>query len=102
MADKKAEILLESGTNELEILEFTVGNTNFGINVAKIVEILKYEPVTHVPNAHFAIEGIFKPRESVITVIDLAKYMSIPPSADPSKDNFIITNFNKIIINFII
>jgi len=96
MADKKAEILLESGTNELEILEFTVGNTNFGINVAKIVEILKYEPVTHVPNAHFAIEGIFKPRESVITVIDLAKYMSIPPSADPSKDNFIITNFNKI------
>ena len=96
MAEKKTEILLESGTNELEILEFTVGHTHFGINVAKIVEILKYEPVTHVPNAHPAIEGIFKPRDAVITVVDLAKYMSIPPSADLKNDNFIVTNFNKI------
>ena len=30
-------ILLESGTNELELLEFVVGNQHYGINVAKIV-----------------------------------------------------------------
>ena len=33
-------ILLESGTNELEILEFMVGGNYYGINVAKIREIL--------------------------------------------------------------
>ena len=33
-------ILLESGTNELEVLEFTLGNNHYGINVAKIREIL--------------------------------------------------------------
>lgn len=32
-------ILLESGTNELEILEFTVGGNSYGINVAKVREI---------------------------------------------------------------
>ena len=32
-------ILLESGTNELEILEFTLGDNHYGINVAKIREI---------------------------------------------------------------
>lgn len=100
MAEKKNEILLESGTNELEILEFTVGETSFGINVAKVVEILKYEKVTHVPSAHNSIEGIFKPRDLVITVVDLAKYMGQPASNDVTKDNFIITNFNKITSGF--
>ncbi len=97
---KNSGILLESGTNELEILEFTIGDTSFGINVAKVDAILKYEKVTYVPSAHDAIEGIFKPRDEVITVIDLAKYLGLPPSPDKSKDNFIITIFNKMTTAF--
>ena len=38
-------ILLESGTNELEILEFVVDGHNYGINVAKIREIISYTDV---------------------------------------------------------
>ena len=53
-------ILLESGTNELEVLEFKLGNSYYGINVAKIREIIPYQPVTMVPNAHPSIEGIFR------------------------------------------
>ena len=33
-------ILLESGTNELEIVEFEVANNKFGINVIKVKEII--------------------------------------------------------------
>ena len=42
-------ILLESGTNELEILEFTVVNNHYGINVAKNREILPYTKFVPVP-----------------------------------------------------
>ena len=42
-------ILLESGTNELEILEFKVGNNYYGINVAKIREIISYQTPTLFP-----------------------------------------------------
>ena len=45
-------ILLESGTNELEILEFVVDGHNYGINVAKIREIISYTELTPIPNAH--------------------------------------------------
>ena len=38
VAEKQTEILLESGTNELELLEFMVGTQHYGINVAKIRE----------------------------------------------------------------
>ncbi|MFQ8903282.1 MAG: chemotaxis protein CheW [Lachnospira eligens] len=40
----ETNILIESGTNELEVLEFTIGNNHYGINVAKIQEIVPYSP----------------------------------------------------------
>ena len=43
--DKKG-ILLESGTNEFEIVEFSIGNVNYGINVAKVREVVTAQPVT--------------------------------------------------------
>ena len=51
-------ILLESGTNELEILEFKVGKNYYGINVAKIREIISYQTPTPIPNADPRIEVI--------------------------------------------
>lgn len=93
-------ILLESGTNELEILEFKVGNNFYGINVAKIKEILPYKRSTPVPNAHPYIEGIFMPRDAVISVIDLAKCLNLPESDDKTLDMNIVTNFNKINVAF--
>lgn len=92
----QTEILLESGTNELEILEFTIQKEIFGINVAKVREIMKCCPVKPMQNAHPVIEGIFKPRDAVITVIDLAKYLELEESSDPKRDIFIIANFNEL------
>lgn len=91
-------ILLESGTNELEILEFALGNNRYGINVAKIREILCYQPVTPIPNANPSVEGIFMPRDVMITVINLKRCIGLP---DNDKEGlFIITNFNKLNIAF--
>ena len=86
-------ILLESGTNELEILEFALGDNHYGINVAKIREILVYSPVTPVPNTHPSVEGIFMPRDTMITVINLRKCLGMP-DLEAGKGLFIITNFN--------
>lgn len=91
-------ILLESGTNELEVLEFTLGDNHYGINVAKIREILQYMPVTPVPNTHPSVEGIFMPRDTMITVINLKNSLNLPQTDE--KGLFIITNFNKLNVAF--
>lgn len=97
MADfKQTEILLESGTNELEIMEFTIAGELFGINVAKVREIMMETPVKPMQKAHPVIEGIYKPRDEVITVIDLAKYLGLPPSDPNNRDIFVVTNFNNL------
>ena len=95
-------ILLENGTNELEVLEFTLEGQHYGINVAKIREIISYQEVTPVPNAHPSIEGIFMPRDTMITAISLRNCLQM---REYNKDElnsslFIVTNFNKLDIAF--
>ena len=92
-------ILLESGTNELEVLEFCIGNNYYGINVAKVREILPYKNPTPIPNAHPCIEGVFMPRDEIITIVNLARHLNMPAS-DSGKDMYIVTNFNKLNIGF--
>lgn len=96
----ETNILLENGTNELEVLEFKVGNNHYGINVAKVREIIGYQPVTPVPNSHSSVEGIFMPRDTMITAINLERQLALPDTPIKSTDMMIITNFNKLNIAF--
>lgn len=97
--DKKG-ILLESGTNEIEVMEFTINGSLYGINVAKVKEILVSEAVKPMPHTHPAVEGIFKPRDIVLTVVDLPKYLTGVEGEKGPKDIFIVTNFNRMNIAF--
>ena len=92
------KILLENGTNELEVLEFKLDGNAYGVNVAKIREIINYQEVTPIPNAHPSIEGIFMPRDTMITAIDLKNCLQRGTSEPGGL--FIITNFNKLNIAF--
>ncbi len=94
----ETNILLENGTNELEILEFKLDQDSYGINVAKIKEIITYQPVTPVPNSHPSIEGIFMPRDTMITAINLKNCLQ--RGSQEGGGLFIITNFNKLDIAF--
>lgn len=94
-----SNIILESGTNELEVLEFVINGNHYGINVEKVREILTYQEVTPIPNSHPCIEGIFMPRGDIITVIDLFQALGFPN--EDKKNNFlIVTNFNNLNIAF--
>ena len=98
--DEKQGILLESGTNEIEVMEFTINDSLYGINVAKVKDIIVSAPVKPMPHAHPAVEGIVKPRDLVITVVDLPQYLLGVAGEKGPKDLFIVTNFNKMNIAF--
>ena len=100
MEKGKEGILLESGTNEIEIMKFTIQGEFYGINVAKVKEIMMAEKVKAMPHAHPAVEGIFKPRDTLITVIDLGFYLTEECLEHKPRDLFIVTNFNKMTVAF--
>ncbi|MCI8854300.1 MAG: chemotaxis protein CheV [Lachnospiraceae bacterium] len=81
-------------------MKFTIQGEFYGINVAKVKEIMMSEKVKGMPHAHPAVEGIFKPRDILITVIDLGYYLTNENLEHKSRDLFIVTNFNKMTVAF--
>lgn len=96
----QTEILLESGTNEIEIMQFILYGELYGINVAKVTEIMMSDKVKSVPHVHPSVEGIFKPRDILLTVVDLPFYLTGNPTEKNPRDLFLVTNFNKMHIAF--
>lgn len=94
MNDHKG-ILLESGTNELEIVEFQVGTNKFGINVIKVKEIIQPIPVTFIPHAHPHVEGIVQLRGEVLPVVSMAKVLGLPEVTKNEQEKYIVAEFNK-------
>ncbi len=88
-------VLLESGTNELEIVEFNVAHNKFGINVIKVREIINPAGVVPIPHSHPHIEGIIEIRGEILPVINMARVLGYPDSEDLAADKFIVTEFNQ-------
>ena len=89
-------ILLEAGTNEAEILIFRVGDQRFGVNVAKVREVLPIETVTPIPESHEAIDGLVTIRELIVPMVNLEKYFHIvDTSGDSSEESLLLLEFNR-------
>lgn len=89
------QILLESGTNELEVLVFRVGDGVFGINVAKVREVLPVPKVTDLPLAHASIRGVFKLRNRVVPCVSLVDHLGLIPAETGSERLVILTDLNQ-------
>ncbi len=90
-------ILLEADTNELEILVFKLGNTPFGINVAKVREIIQPCKTIAIPYAPHSVEGSFKIRDKILTLVNLGRYFGMEgDQAGQDQGMIIIVEFNNI------
>lgn len=94
-------ILLESGTGEVEILEFIVNNKFYAINVIKVKEVLGVTNITTMPESHPAIAGLMLSREEIITLVDLPYILEGKKTTGTAKKT-IICEFNKLKVAFII
>lgn len=98
---EQTDILLETGTNELEVVTFMLGAGIYGINVLKVREIINaVEEVTFIPNPHANVEGVIRVREEVLPVVNLAKVLELQDSENPLEDKFIIGELNQIKVAF--
>lgn len=105
----QTNILLESGTNELEIVEFFIDEPDYrghyGVNVAKVVEIIRLQPCTSMPQMrHPAVMGAFSHRDGkVVPLVDMAKYLDKKVDVAASHDaKIIVTEFNNIVTGFLV
>lgn len=85
-------------SNSIEIVEFLLNGNHYGINTNVVKEIVAYQQTTLVPNAHPSIEGVFMPRDKMITVINLRNCLQMGESSD--KGFFIVTQLADMEVAF--
>jgi two-component system chemotaxis response regulator CheV len=111
MSGSSSTILTESGTNELEIIEFHLvkelpdGSKKtcyYGINVAKVREVIQVPDTTDYPNAQPHMVGVFSSRDILTPLVDLAGWLGVPTSKDNSRKFVIVTDFNNMTNGFLI
>ncbi|MCB9060219.1 MAG: chemotaxis protein CheV [Halobacteriovoraceae bacterium] len=97
-------ILLETGTNELELMEYYVANYKQAINVLKIKRIIQFDPnaVTPVLEVHKSVLGMIKNEGDMISVIDLRKYYGITEEFAEGQGVVVITEFNEKKVGFLV
>ena len=105
----KTNILLESGTNELEIVEFFLQEPTpsggiytgyYGVNVAKVLEIIRLPKVTEMPQTpHPCVLGTFNLRDKVVPLVDLGAWLGKGRS-DVASDKVVVTEFNRVVSAF--
>lgn len=104
----QTNILLESGTNELEIVEFFLDEPGYrgyyGVNVAKVVEIIRMQPATAMPQMrHRAVMGAFSHRDGkIVPLVDLGRYLDKESTQATSDSKIIVTEFNNIVTGFMV
>ncbi len=110
MKQSAGNILLESDTNELEIVEFRIDEVDwhgnvipcyYGVNVAKVREIIRLPQMSKVVNAKPGVEGMIKLREKVITIINLATVLG-KDTGDMVADRVVVLEFNNIMVGVLV
>ena len=103
--------VLKVGTNEMELVDFRILKQEdgyvyegiYGVNVAKVREIIKKPKLTELPGVPHFVEGIFDLRGVVIPVVNLATWMGIESPKDvEANTRVIIAEFNNILIGFVV
>ncbi|MGD6934391.1 MAG: chemotaxis protein CheW [Candidatus Bathyarchaeia archaeon] len=63
---------------DIQIVNFTVDNINYGVPVEQVREVRDMQAVTPVPGAPAYVEGVTNLRGQIITVFDLRKRLGLP------------------------
>lgn len=107
---RQTDILLESDTNELEIVEFRIDEMDgcgnvipcyYGVNVAKVREIIRLPQMSRVVNALPGVEGMIKLRDKVISIISLAKVLG-KETGDLVADRVVVLEFNNLMVGVLV
>jgi two-component system chemotaxis response regulator CheV len=101
--DHQADTYLRSGSNELKILQYTVGEDTFGINILKVSRILANMPAfTSIPESHPAVRGGFNDHDRVIPVMDLKYFFNGEKTDLGGRYRVIVTEFFGMLNAFLV
>ena len=71
---------------------FFVEGLYFGVDVRHVQEVLRAQPMTHVPLAHDVVRGLINLRGQILTAVDMRERLGLGGQEPEETINVVVTN----------
>ena len=82
----------KSGQKLLQLVTFTLGTEEYGVDIMRVQEIIRMQDITRVPQMPAFIEGVLNLRGNVIPVVDLRKRFALPTAEQTAQTRIVVVN----------
>jgi purine-binding chemotaxis protein CheW len=92
----------EAGKNEEQQVVFQLAGQTYGVDIARVFEIIRMEMITTVPKAPKFVEGVIKLRGNIIPIIDLRKRFNLSPAESTENSRIIVVEMGGTTVGIIV
>ncbi len=86
----------------LQLVTFSIGEEEFGVDILKVQEIIRTMEITKVPRAPDFVEGVINLRGKVIPILDLRKRFGLMSREHDKHTRIIVIEINNMIVGFVV
>ncbi|MCX6665629.1 MAG: chemotaxis protein CheW [Euryarchaeota archaeon] len=90
------------GMHERQLVIFKIAEEEFGVDINKVKEIIRWEDVTRIPNTASHIKGVINLRGNIIVVNDLAMKLGLPSKPVDDDTRILVVEVAKNTIGMIV
>jgi len=94
--------MTENVSDSTQYLTFTINDGDYGVETAYVIEIIKMQPITKVPEMPDFIEGLIHLRDQIIGVLDLRKRLGMPAKAYDEQTCIVVISWGEYILGMIV
>ncbi len=86
----------------IQLVTFSIGEEEFGVDILKVQEIIRTMEITKVPRAPEFVEGVINLRGKVIPIVDLRKRFGLETRDHDKHTRIIVIEINQMIVGFVV
>ena len=96
------ETLKKQDAELLQLVTFSIGEEEFGVDILSVQEIIRMMDITKVPRAPEFVEGVINLRGKVIPIIDLRRRFGLTTRDHDKHTRIIVIEINNMIVGFVV
>lgn len=98
--DKRVEQTLSG--DERQLVVFQLGAEFYGVDIARVHEIIRLQTITRVPRAPAFVEGVINLRGKVIPVVDLRRRFGLESSEHTRASRIVVVEIGDNVVGVIV
>jgi purine-binding chemotaxis protein CheW len=87
---------------ERQLVVFQLGAELYGVDIARVHEIIRLQAITRVPRAPKFVEGVINLRGKVIPVVDLRRRFGLPTAEHTRATRIVVVEIGDQVVGIIV